>query len=65
MNTPMHPTYTLNKEDQGSKVDQKMYHPQIKQRIIGVKSASVKTVISWQFPTSLKFSINRDEDLKN
>jgi len=25
MNTPMHPTCTLSKEDTGSKVDQKLY----------------------------------------
>ena len=25
MNTPMHPTYTLNKEDTGSKIDQKLF----------------------------------------
>ena len=29
MNTPMHPTYTLSKEDQGSKVDQKLYRGMI------------------------------------
>jgi len=43
-----------------------LYKPQIKQRIKGVKSASVKK--SWWAgcsPTSLKTSINRAEDLKN
>jgi len=29
MNTPMHPTCTLSKEDQGSKVDQKLYRGMI------------------------------------
>ena len=29
MNTPMHPTCTLNKEDQGTKVDQKLYRGMI------------------------------------
>jgi len=29
MNTPMHPTCTLSKEDQGSKVDQKLYQGMI------------------------------------